>query len=170
MYVPAHFAETDLTTLHDAIRSAGLATLVTMTPDGLIASHLPLLLDPDDGPNGALIGLLAIIANVSQIGFIFNPGRLTARWDERGDEEVVPRWARWESWWLVGMSLLQAGAVVVTAGCSVWNRRLQLSRLASGSLDSFAADVSQFLLDTCWHAAVALVIVGGAQRQFGGHG
>ena len=59
MYVPAHFAETDLTTLHDAIRSAGLATLVTMTPDGLIASHLPLLLDPDDGPKGALIGHLA---------------------------------------------------------------------------------------------------------------
>ena len=50
MYVPAHFAETDLAALHGAIRSAGLATLVTMTPDGLIASHLPLLLDPDDGP------------------------------------------------------------------------------------------------------------------------
>ena len=59
MYVPAHFAETDIPTLHDAIRAGGLATLVTLTADGLIASHVPLLLDPEPTPNGTLIGHLA---------------------------------------------------------------------------------------------------------------
>ena len=59
MYIPPHFAENRIEVLHDAIRHAGLATLVTMTADGMIASHLPLLLDPDRGPYGTLVGHLA---------------------------------------------------------------------------------------------------------------
>ena len=59
MYVPAHFAEDRIPVLHDAIRAFGLATLVTLTADGLIASHVPLLLDPDRGPYGTLIGHFA---------------------------------------------------------------------------------------------------------------
>jgi transcriptional regulator len=46
-------------TLHDAMRQAGLATLVTLTADGLIASHVPVLLDPDPAPYGTLLGHLA---------------------------------------------------------------------------------------------------------------
>jgi len=53
------FKEDRIAVLHDAIRASGLATLVTMTPDGLIASHVPLLLDPDPAPYGTLIGHLA---------------------------------------------------------------------------------------------------------------
>jgi transcriptional regulator len=45
--------------LHDAIRRAGLATLVSLTEDGLIASHVPPLLDPEPGPYGMLLGHLA---------------------------------------------------------------------------------------------------------------
>ena len=59
MYVPSHFSESRIDVLHDAIRGAGIATLVTLTKDGLIASHVPLLLDPEPAPYGTLIGHLA---------------------------------------------------------------------------------------------------------------
>lgn len=59
MYVPAHFAEDRIQVLHEAMRASGLATLVTLTEAGLIASHVPLLLKPEPGPYGALIGHLA---------------------------------------------------------------------------------------------------------------
>jgi transcriptional regulator len=59
VYVPAHFKEGRIDALHDLIRSSGLATLVSMTAEGLIASHAPLMLDPDPGPYGTLIGHLA---------------------------------------------------------------------------------------------------------------
>jgi len=59
MYLPAHFAEPDIDVLHDAIRASGLATLVTLTDGGLIASHVPLLLETEPAPNGKLIGHLA---------------------------------------------------------------------------------------------------------------
>jgi transcriptional regulator len=59
MYVPAAFAEDRIPVLHAAIREFSLATLVTLTPDGLIASHLPLMVEPDPAPYGTLIGHLA---------------------------------------------------------------------------------------------------------------
>jgi len=59
VYIPAHFAETRIDVLHDAIRRAGLATLVSQTAEGLIASHVPLLLLSDPAPYGTLIGHLA---------------------------------------------------------------------------------------------------------------
>jgi transcriptional regulator len=59
MYIPPHFKEDRIDVLHAAIRDAGAATLVSMTPDGLFASHAPLLLDSDPAPYGTLIGHLA---------------------------------------------------------------------------------------------------------------
>jgi transcriptional regulator len=59
MYVPSQFSEDRKEVLHEAIRQAGLVTLVTMTADGLIASHVPMLLDAESGPNGTLYGHLA---------------------------------------------------------------------------------------------------------------
>jgi transcriptional regulator len=59
VYVPAHFNEDRVDVLHGLIRATGLATLVSMTADGLIASHAPLMLDPDPAPYGTLIGHLA---------------------------------------------------------------------------------------------------------------
>lgn len=59
MYIPAHFNEDRVEVLHDVIRASGLATLVSMTRDGLIASHAPLMLDPEPGPFGTLYGHLA---------------------------------------------------------------------------------------------------------------
>ncbi len=59
MYVPRHFQETDVPTLHAAIRDIAFGTLVSAGPDGLIASHVPMFLDPAQGPNGTLIGHVA---------------------------------------------------------------------------------------------------------------
>jgi transcriptional regulator len=59
MYIPSHFKEDRIDVLHDAIRRAGPATLVSMTEDGLFASHAPLMLDPEPSPYGTLVGHLA---------------------------------------------------------------------------------------------------------------
>ena len=59
MYVPGHFHETRLDILQEIIRRHPLANLVTHGPDGLVASPVPLLLDPEPGPFGTLHGHLA---------------------------------------------------------------------------------------------------------------
>jgi transcriptional regulator len=59
VYVPPLFKEDRVEVLHEAIRRARLATLVTATADGLIASHVPMLLDPAPAPYGTLVGHLA---------------------------------------------------------------------------------------------------------------
>ncbi|MCL2430294.1 MAG: FMN-binding negative transcriptional regulator [Alphaproteobacteria bacterium] len=59
MYVPAAFSETRPEILAETMSRSGLATLVTLGPDGLIASHVPMLLDPDRGPHGTLLGHIA---------------------------------------------------------------------------------------------------------------
>ena len=59
MYTPRAFALDDLPELHQLIQHTRLAQLVTFGEQGLQASHLPLLLSPDEGPNGTLYGHLA---------------------------------------------------------------------------------------------------------------
>jgi transcriptional regulator len=59
VYVPTHFNEDRIEVLHELMRGIDLATLVSMTADGMIASHAPLMLDPDPAPYGTLIGHLA---------------------------------------------------------------------------------------------------------------
>ncbi|MGH9625048.1 MAG: FMN-binding negative transcriptional regulator [Bryobacteraceae bacterium] len=54
MYTPAHFAETRLDVLHQFIRQHPLAALVTSGPDGLEATHVPMVLHPTIGPRGVL--------------------------------------------------------------------------------------------------------------------
>ena len=59
MYTPRAFALDDLPQLQQLIRHTRLAQLVTVGEQGLQASHLPLLLIPDEGPNGTLYGHVA---------------------------------------------------------------------------------------------------------------
>ncbi len=59
MYIPAHFNEDRTAVLHALIKAGGLATLVSMTEDGMIASHAPMMLDPEPAPYGTLVGHLA---------------------------------------------------------------------------------------------------------------
>ncbi|ONH53854.1 negative transcriptional regulator, PaiB family [Pseudomonas cedrina] len=59
MYIPRAFALDDLAQLQQLIQHTRLAQLVTLGEQGLQASHLPLLLNADEGPNGTLYGHLA---------------------------------------------------------------------------------------------------------------
>jgi transcriptional regulator len=59
MYVPPHFAETDLTKLHDFIERHSFGLLVSQLGGVPFVTHLPLLLERDAGPNGALVGHVA---------------------------------------------------------------------------------------------------------------
>jgi transcriptional regulator len=59
VYTPPAFRLDDLPELHRVMRAARLATLVTATDQGLLATPLPLLLAPDEGPFGTLYGHLA---------------------------------------------------------------------------------------------------------------
>ena len=101
MYVPPHFKEDDVARLHGAIRDAGLATLVTLTAGGLIASHVPMLLDADAGPFGTLVGHLAkpnpqAAGAIGEALAIFQgpDGYITPSWYATKQEthKVVPTW------------------------------------------------------------------------------
>ena len=54
MYIPAHFEETDLATLHQFIESSPLGTMVVSGPNGLEANHVPFQLDRSRGSFGTL--------------------------------------------------------------------------------------------------------------------
>jgi transcriptional regulator len=58
MYVPAHFAP-DAALVDELLRNHGAADLVTLTPDGLVATMLPFIYMPSAGTHGALHGHLA---------------------------------------------------------------------------------------------------------------
>jgi transcriptional regulator len=59
MYIPAAFQTSDPSELHAFMRAQSFALLVTQGKAGMVASHLPLLLDADAGPHGALFGHMA---------------------------------------------------------------------------------------------------------------
>src|SRR2546423_10981746 len=58
MYVPVHFAMDDAA-VRDLLSQHGAADLVTATPDGLLATMLPFVHEPDAGEHGALLGHVA---------------------------------------------------------------------------------------------------------------
>lgn len=59
MYQPQHFREDRTELLHALMREHCFATLITLGPDGLTATHLPLEIDPEPTPFGTLRGHLA---------------------------------------------------------------------------------------------------------------
>ncbi|MFC7609412.1 FMN-binding negative transcriptional regulator [Teichococcus aestuarii] len=59
MYVPPAFRLEELPEIHAAMRAARLPSLVTATAERLMATPLPLLLAPEEGPFGTLYGHLA---------------------------------------------------------------------------------------------------------------
>jgi transcriptional regulator len=59
MYTPPAFKEEDLAVLHELMRAARLATFVTATENGLMATPLPLFIDPSEGQYGVIYGHLA---------------------------------------------------------------------------------------------------------------
>jgi transcriptional regulator len=59
MYTPPAFREDDPATLHKMMRGVRLATVVTATAEGILASPLPLFLREDEGEHGVLHGHVA---------------------------------------------------------------------------------------------------------------
>lgn len=59
MYIPAAFRESDLGRLHECMDQHSFAILTSNGPNGLIATHLPLILDRTQGPFGTLRGHFA---------------------------------------------------------------------------------------------------------------
>lgn len=59
MYIPPAFREDDIAVLHAAIRDARVAHFVTATADGMIASPIPMFVEPTEGPYGTLYGHVA---------------------------------------------------------------------------------------------------------------
>ena len=55
MYVPPHFAVEDLTQLHAGIRAFPFATVVTNSEAGIVANHVPVLLETEPAPYGTLL-------------------------------------------------------------------------------------------------------------------
>lgn len=54
MYIPAHFNVPDPDTLHQLMAQHPLGTLFTHGTSGMLANHLPFLLDPAQGEHGTL--------------------------------------------------------------------------------------------------------------------
>ena len=103
MYTPAQFRQDDISTLHAAIRAAGLGTLVTFGADGLAATPVPMLLDPEPAPYGTLLGHLAranpqwreAAPEVEALTMFLGPDAyITPSWYATKAEtgEVVPTW------------------------------------------------------------------------------
>jgi transcriptional regulator len=59
MYIPAAHLESDLSRLHDFIEQNSFGLLISEVEGRPFATHLPLLLDRNAGPNGCLIGHMA---------------------------------------------------------------------------------------------------------------
>jgi transcriptional regulator len=103
LYVPPLFKEDRIDVLHAAILGSGLATLVTLTADGLIASHVPMLLDPEPTPYGTLLGHVArpnpqargAVPGVHALAIFQGPDAyITPSWyaTKRANGKVVPTW------------------------------------------------------------------------------
>ena len=98
MYLPAAFAETDLTKLHDFIEQHSFGLLVSQV-DGLpFASHLPFLLRRTLGPHGTLVGHVARanpqwreVGGQTALAILSGPhAYVSPTWYEA--EQVVPTW------------------------------------------------------------------------------
>jgi transcriptional regulator len=103
VYVPPHFREDQVPVLHELIRQQPLAALITATPGGLYASHLPLLIEPEPAPLGTLVGHLAranpqwreAAAGAEVLAIFTGPqAYITPSWYATKQEtgKVVPTW------------------------------------------------------------------------------
>ena len=59
MYTPPHFAMDRLADQHALIEGNDFAVLVATGPDGMVATHVPMMLRRDEGPLGTLYAHLA---------------------------------------------------------------------------------------------------------------
>lgn len=103
MYIPKQFEETRGEVMHELIRAYPLATLVTHSPDGLNANHVPLHLSESPAPYGSLRGHIAranpllgeIAEGIETLAVFHGPDSyITPSWYATKKEtgKVVPTW------------------------------------------------------------------------------
>ena len=102
MYMPPYFQEDRVPELHAAIRTIAFGTLVSAGADGMIASHVPMLVDPDPAPYGTLVGHIARANPHGQVKsdhdalamFVGPNAYVTPSWyaTKRETGKVVPTW------------------------------------------------------------------------------
>lgn len=103
MFVPPPFREDRLLVLHNAIRQARLATLVTFNGEGIEASHVPIILEPTHGPYGTIYGHLSrgnlqlnrVAPTVPVLAIFLGPDAyITPSWYATKGQtgKVVPTW------------------------------------------------------------------------------
>ena len=103
MYVPTDFNEDRVPVLHAAIREIAFGALVTLGADGMTASHIPMLIEPEPEPLGTLWGHLAranpqwqsVRHDVPALAIFTGPNAyITPSWyaTKRATGKVVPTW------------------------------------------------------------------------------
>jgi transcriptional regulator len=103
MYIPPSNAEHDPVILHEFIEAHPFGALVTASPDGLFATHLPLVLDRTRGPHGTLEGHVAranphhrhaLAITEALVIFTGPDAYITPTWYRSKEEhgKVVPTW------------------------------------------------------------------------------
>ena len=103
MYLPTQFKEESVPAMHAAMRAARIGTLVTLGEDGMEASHVPMLVDPEPTPYGTLRGHVSkgnpqwrrTKTDVPALAMFLGPNAyITPAWYEtkRQTGKVVPTW------------------------------------------------------------------------------
>jgi transcriptional regulator len=103
MYTPTQFEVTNVDVMHDLIRDYPLATLVTLSPNGINANHIPLNRSVSPDPYGTLQGHVArsnpilddIKTGQETLVIFHGPNAyITPSWYETKKEhgKVVPTW------------------------------------------------------------------------------
>jgi transcriptional regulator len=103
MYTPKHFEEPRIEVMHELMRARPLATLVTLSSDGLNANHIPLHLADEPAPFGTLRGHVAranplwhdFAKDVEVLAIFHGPDSyITPNWYATKQEtgKVVPTW------------------------------------------------------------------------------
>jgi transcriptional regulator len=103
MYLPKHFEESRVDVLYELIRAHPLGALVTLTPSGLDANHIPFEIDPEPAPFGTLRGHVArlnpvrrdLASDVEALVIFQGPGLyISPAWYATKEEtgKVVPTW------------------------------------------------------------------------------
>ena len=89
MYQPAQFQESRPEVLQELIRTHPLATLVTITPDGLSADHVPLVFEASVGERGVLLGH---VARANPVWRQVEPGAQVLAIFQGPNHYVTPSW------------------------------------------------------------------------------
>jgi transcriptional regulator len=102
LYIPRHFEQPSVVLMQECMAANPLATLVTLTPDGLCADHIPMRLRPELHPYGTLTGHVARanpvwhLADGREVLVIFRgpDAYITPSWyaSKSTSGKVVPTW------------------------------------------------------------------------------